>query len=185
MISASELRNGLSVVIDGVLYRVVESQHIKPGKGGAFVRTKLKNMRTKAVIERTYRVEEKIEDAFIEGKKMQFMYKSAQGYHFMDLENYEELSLAEDILSAIKGYLKEGMEVTSLWHNHNIIEIEPPTFVELKIVHTEPGIKGDTARQALKPAQLETGAVISVPLFINQGDTIRIDTRTGEYVERA
>lgn len=184
MISTTDFKNGISIVVDGILYQIIEFQHIKPGKGGAFVRTRLKNMQTKAVIDKTFRAGEKIEDAFIETKKMQYMYHSGENYFFMDTQTFEELAISEDILQDKKNFLKEGMELAALYHQRNIIDLNLPVFIELRVRHTEPAIKGDTAKQSFKPATLETGAVIQVPLFINIDDIIKVDTRTGEYVER-
>lgn len=185
MISTSDFRNGISIVYEGQLYQMVEFQHFKPGKGGAFVRTKLKNMRTKAVIDRTFRAGEKVEDAYIEYKKLQYMYNSGDRYFFMDTHTYEETSLEADILEDKRKFLKEGMEIQASYHDHRIVDLNLPIFIELKVEHTEPGAKGDTAKAAYKPATLETGVVVQVPLFIETGNTLRIDTRTGEYVERA
>ncbi|NQT95731.1 MAG: elongation factor P [Candidatus Omnitrophica bacterium] len=185
MITTADFKNGISVVIGGILYQLIEFQHIKPGKGGAFVRTRLRNMRTKAVVDKTFRAGEKIEDAYIETKKMQYTYHSGNTYHFMDSKTFEEVSITESVIGDNKKFLKEGIEITSLWHKAQIIDISLPAAIILKITHSEPGIRGDTARQAFKPATLETGAVVQVPLFVNAGDAIKVDTRTGEYLERA
>ncbi|MBI4845778.1 MAG: elongation factor P [Candidatus Omnitrophica bacterium] len=184
MITASEFKGGLTLEHEGVLYVIVEYQHVKPGKGGAFVRTKMKNLRTKKVIEKTFRVEERFQEAFIEEKKMQYMYCTADTYHFMDQETFEELILNAENISEIVNFLKENMEVSGIFYKHELIEITLPTFINLKITHTEPGIKGDTAKSSYKPATVETGAIVQVPLFVNENDTIKIDTRTGTYVER-
>jgi elongation factor P len=185
MIDTSDFRNGIAVILDGTLYQIIEFQHIKPGKGGAFVRTKLKNMRTKAVLDRTFRSGEKVEDAYVHGKKIQYTYKSGSNYFFMDSQDYEEVSVPENVLGENKKFIKEGLEINSLWHKDQIVDITLPPAVVFKIEHTEPGIKGDTAKAAFKPATIETGAVVQVPLFVNPGDSIRVDTRTGEYLERA
>ena len=185
MISTSDFKNGIAIVLDGVLYQIIEFQHIKPGKGGAFVRTKLKNLRTKAVLDKTFRAGEKMEDAWINTKKIQYTYKSGNVYFFMDSQNYEEVSIPEDIVGDNKKFLKEGLEISSLWHKDQIIDVILPASVVFKIEHTEPGIKGDTAKAAFKPATIETGAVVQVPLFVNSGDSIKVDTRTCEYLERA
>lgn len=185
MISTNDFKNGISIVIDSTLYQIVDFQHIKPGKGGAFVRTRLKNMRTKAVIDRTFRAGEKVEDAYIENKKIQYLYHSGSTYYFMDTETFEEVTIGQDVIGDDKRFLKDGVTVGSLWHKHHLIEVTLPNFVVFKVEHTEPGIRGDTAKGSYKPATLETGAVVQVPLFINKGDKIRVDTRSGSYVERA
>jgi elongation factor P len=185
MIDTSDFKNGISIILDGTLYQIIEFQHIKPGKGGAFVRTKLKNMRTKAVLDRTFRAGEKVKDAYISSKKMQYTYKAANTYFFMDLQDYEEISVPEEIIGENKRFMKEGLEINSLWHKDHIVDVIFPPAVVFKITHTEPGIKGDTAKAAFKPATIETGAVVLVPLFVNSGDSIKVDTRTGQYLERA
>jgi len=185
MIDTSDFKNGISIVLDSALFQIIEFQHIKPGKGGAFVRTKLKNMRTKAVVDKTFRAGEKVEDAFIETRKIQYTYNSGNTYHFMDSETYEEVALSDSVVGTNSKFLKEGTEITSIWHKNQIIDISLPTAIVLKVEHTEPGVKGDTAKQANKPATLETGAIVQVPLFVNTGDSIKVDTRTGEYLERA
>ena len=185
MIDTSDFRNGIAIVLDGTLYQIIDFQHIKPGKGGAFVRTKLKNLRTKAVLDKTFRAGEKVEDAWINTKKIQYTYKSGNVYFFMDSQDYEEVSVPESILGDNKKFLKEGLEISSLWHKDQVIDVTLPPSVVFKIEHTEPGIKGDTAKAAFKPATIETGAVVQVPLFVNSGDNIKVDTRTCEYLERA
>jgi elongation factor P len=184
MIDGNDIRNGISIVADGILYQVIEAQHIKPGKGAAFVRVRLRNMRTKNVTEKTFRAEEKVEDAFIENKRFQYLYHTGTSYSFMDTESYEELHISEEVLGEKSHFLKDGMELTAQCYNGEIIDINLPIFIELKVATTEPGIKGDTAKASLKSATLESGGVVQVPLFINTGDTIKIDTRTYEYVER-
>ncbi len=185
MINTSDFKNGISIILGGVLFQIIEFQHIKPGKGGAFVRTKLKNMRTKAVIDKTFRAGEKVEGAYVNTKKIQHTYNSGASFFFMDSETYEEVVLPGSIIGDDKKFLKEGLEIVSLWHKDKIVDISLPPSVIFKIEHTEPGIKGDTAKAAFKPATIETGAVVSVPLFVNTGDKIRVDTRTGNYLERA
>ncbi len=184
MITANQFRGGLTILIDGEIYSVIEFQSVKPGKGGAFVRSKLRNLRTKKTIEKTFRSEERFEEAFIEDKKLQYLYNSGDTYHFMDSDTFEEIMIEKEKLNEIVSYLKDNMDVTVVYYNNEIIEVKLPIFIELKIEHTEPGIKGDTAKGSFKPAVLETGATIQVPLFINEGDVIKIDTRTGTYVER-
>ena len=185
MISTSELKPGVTVVIDGELYVVVEYQHVKPGKGGAFVRSKLRKMKTGAVIERTFRVGEKFQDAYIEKRKLQYQYRSGETYHFMDLNSYEQVSFEEKIIGPGAGFLKENMEIEGEFYEGELIGLELPIFVDLVIESTEPGIRGDTSKAGNKPAKLETGAMVQVPLFVDSGDRIRIDTRTGSYVSRA
>jgi len=185
MINTSDFKNGISIILGGVLFQIIEFQHIKPGKGGAFVRTKLKNMRTKAVIDKTFRAGEKVEDAYVNTKKIQHTYSSGSSFFFMDSETYEEVTIPGSVIGEDKKFLKEGLEITSLWHKDKIVDISLPPSVIFKIEHTEPGIKGDTAKAAFKPATIETGAVVLVPLFVNTGDKIRVDTRTGNYLERA
>ena len=185
MITAGDFRNGVTFDMEGNVYQIVEFQHVKPGKGAAFVRTKIKNVITGAVVEKTFNPSDKFPTAFIERKDMQYLYNDGDLYYFMDLESYEQLPVNQSQLSDNFKFVKENMEVKILSYKGNVFGIEPPNFVELEVTETDPGFKGDTATNATKPATLETGAEIKVPLFINQGDMIRIDTRTGEYMERA
>lgn len=184
MISANQFKNGITVVLDGNLYAITWFQPVKPAKGGGFVRTKLKSLKDGSVLERNFRSEDTIEEAFIEGRQLHYQYNSGNMYHFMDLETYEDWILPKQILGKASDFLKENMELTGSLYNGNIIDVRMPTTIELKIAYTEPGIKGDTARQALKSAKVETGAMVLVPLFINEGDVIKIDTRTYEYAGR-
>ena len=184
MISTNQFKNGMTVLLDGQVYSIVNFQHVKPGKGGAFVRTKLKNLRTGQLIDRTFRAGEKVEQAFIEEKRVQFLYRDGEIYHFMDQKNFEEIELSRQHLAEQVGFLKENMELSIAVCNGVILNIKLPTFVELKVAHTEPGVRADTVKAATKSAVLETGAKIEVPLFINKGDTIKIDTRSGRYVSR-
>lgn len=184
MITAGEFRNGVTFELDNNIFQVVEFQHVKPGKGAAFVRTKLKNIVTGATVERTFNPTDKMPKAHIERKDMQYLYNDGDLYYFMDVESYEQIPLNKDSIGDSFKFVKENMVVKILSHKGNVFGIEPPTFVELEITETEPGFKGDTATGATKPAVVETGATIKVPLFVNQGDIIRIDTRTGEYMER-
>ncbi|MCX5716477.1 MAG: elongation factor P [Candidatus Omnitrophica bacterium] len=184
MISPNDINKGLYIKLDGQLFVVEEFQHIKPGKGGAFVRTKLRNLRIDTVIERTFREVEKIEDVYVDEKSLQFMYHSGPNYHFMDQESYEEIVVGKEMLGHSIDFLKDNTEITAAVHEGEIISVMPPLFVDLKIVSTEPGIKGDTAKSGTKPAELETGITIQVPLFIESGEVIKVDTRTGRYVER-
>ncbi len=184
MISAGDFRNGLTFEYDGNVYQVVEFQHVKPGKGAAFVRTKMKNVMTGGVVERTFNPTEKVEPARIERKDMEYLYEDSGLYYFMDQETYEQIPLGEDQLGDALKFVMENMVVKILSYKGNVFAVEPPTFVEMKVVETEPGVKGNTATNVTKPATVESGAVITVPMFVNEGDTIRIDTRTGEYMER-
>ena len=185
MISAGDFRNGITFEMDGNVVQVIEFQHVKPGKGAAFVRTKYKNVITGAVVERSFNPTDKYPTAYIERKDMQYLYSDGDLYYFMDMETYEQQPIDKSKLGPAFQFVKENMEVKVLSYKGNVIGVEPPNFVELEVTETDPGFKGDTATNATKPATLETGAEIKVPLFINQGDMIRIDTRTGEYMERA
>jgi elongation factor P len=185
MISASEFRNGITVDIDGDLFVILEFQHVKPGKGAAFVRTKLKNLISGGTTERTFRPNEKMPKAHIDRSDMQYLYSDGELYHFMDVETFEQSAVnASDIGDSLK-FVKENEMVKILSHNGSVFGIEPPLFVELEVIETDPGFKGDTATGAVKPAKVETGASVNVPLFINTGDKLKIDTRTGEYLSRA
>jgi elongation factor P len=185
VILAGDLRPGMKVEMDGVPFVVIDYQWVKPGKGGAFNRTKMKNMRTGSIIERTFRSEEKLEQAVLEERRAQFMYRSDDEFHFMETETFEQFFLPEAQLGDAQNYLKEEMVVTILSHRGSPLRVEVPTFVELTVTEADPGVRGDTASGGSKPATLETGAVIQVPLFINVGDRLRVDTRTGTYIERA
>lgn len=185
MLSAGDFRNGATFDMDGNVLTVVEFQHVKPGKGAAFVRTKLKNVITGSVVERTFNPSDKFPVAYIERKDMQYLYNDGELYYFMDKETYEQMPINASDLSDNFKFVKENTDVKILSYKGSVFGIEPPFFVELKIIETDPGFKGNTATNTLKPATLETGAVISVPLFINEGDVVRVDTRTGEYMERA
>jgi len=184
MVMAGDFRNGTTFELDGQVYKVVEFQHVKPGKGAAFVRTKLKNVMNGSVLERTFNPSEKYENAQVERREMQYLYEDSGLYYFMDTESYEQEPLNKEQLGDALMYVKENMNVKVLSYKGNVFGVEPPTFVELEVTETEPGFKGDTATGANKPAIVETGAKVTVPLFVNQGDVIRIDTRTGEYMER-
>ncbi|MGN0648183.1 MAG: elongation factor P [Oscillospiraceae bacterium] len=185
MISAGDFRNGMTFEMDGQVVQVVEFQHVKPGKGAAFVRTKYKNVITGAVVERSFNPTEKFPTAYVERRDMQYSYNDGELYYFMDLETYEQIPISKDILGPSFAFVKEEMEVKVLSYKGKVFGVEAPFFVELQVTNTEPGIKGNTATNATKPAVLETGAEIRVPLFIDEGDMIRVDTRTGEYMERA
>jgi elongation factor P len=184
LIAAGDFRKGVTIEVDGQVFTVVDFMHVKPGKGAAFVRTKLKNVMTGAVIEKTFSPTEKFEEAVIERREMQYLYNDGELYYFMDTETYEQIPLNYDKVEDAIKYIKENMIVTVKFYKGEAFSVEPPTFVELEVVETEPGFRGDTATGGSKPATVETGAVIQVPLFINVGDKIKIDTRTGEYLER-
>ena len=184
MISASDLRKGITFEHDGQVYLVMDFLHVKPGKGAAFVRTKLRNVIAGGVIEKTFNPSEKFQEANIERKEMQYLYNDESLYYFMDQDTYEQIPLNyEKVQEAIK-FLKENMNAIIKFYNGEAFSVDAPNFVELEVVKTDPGFKGNTATNTLKPAEVETGAVVQVPLFVNEGDKIRIDTRTGEYMER-
>ena len=185
MITAGDFRNGVTFEMDGNVVSIIEFQHVKPGKGAAFVRTKIRNVITGAVTERTFNPTEKFPTAFIERKDMEYLYNDGDLYYFMDSETYEQLPISPSILGDNFKFVKENMVCKVLSYKGNVFGVEPPNFVELQVTQTDPGFKGDTATNATKPATLETGAEIKVPLFIDGGEMIRIDTRTGEYMERA
>ena len=184
MISAGDFKNGLTFEMGSGIFQVVEFQHVKPGKGSSFVRTKLKNIVTGVTLEKSFNPTEKFESAYIEKKTMQFSYSEGDLKYFLDMDSYEMVPIEEKHLGDSFRFVKEEMEVKVLSHKGTIFGVEIPNFVELKVAEADPGIKGNTVTNATKPAKLETGAVIRVPLFINEGDTVKIDTRTGEYIER-
>lgn len=183
MISTSDFKNGMTVIYNGTLYKILYFQHVKPGKGGAFVRTKLKDLDSGATIEKTFRAGEKMEQAILETKKMQFLYKDDH-FNFMDSNTYEQVQLSSNLLSSEKDYLLENMEISLVYHDGRPVSVELPITIIAEVMETEPGIKGDTVGTSFKPARIETGAKVQVPLFINTGDRIKIDTRTGEYLTR-
>ena len=185
MVSAGDFRNGVTFDMDGNVYQIIEFQHVKPGKGAAFVRTKIRNVITGAVTERTFNPSDKYPTAYIERKDMEYLYSDGDLYYFMDSETYEQLPISPNVLGDNFRFVKENMVCKVLSYKGNVFGIEPPNFVELQVTETEPGVKGDTATNVTKPATLETGAEIKVPIFINEGEMIRVDTRTGEYMERA
>lgn len=185
MIQAGDIRNGITVKIDNAIYTVIEFQHVKPGKGAAFVRTKIKNLKSGSVVEKTFRPSEKLAKAHIDRSDMQYLYSDGELFHFMNQETFDQIALNADDLGDSLKFVKENDVVKMLSHEGKVFGVEPPINVELEIIHTEPGVKGDTATGATKPAEVETGATVLVPLFVNQGDRIRIDTRTGEYLSRA
>ena len=184
MISAGDFRNGITIEMDNNIYQIIEFQHVKPGKGAAFVRTKLKNIKSGGVVEKTFRPTEKCPQARIDRKDMQYLYEDGDLYYFMDTETYDQVALNTDTVGDALKFVKENEMCKVCSHNGSVFSVEPPLFVELEITDTEPGFKGDTAQGATKPATVETGALVYVPLFVNQGDKIKIDTRTGEYLSR-
>lgn len=183
-IDTSDFKNGLSIHLEGKIYQIVEFQHVKPGKGPAFVRTKLREVRMGSVIEKTFRAGEKMEQAILERKSMQYLYGTGSAYVFMDTEDYEQTEISAATLGSQVKYLKESMEVSVLTHNGDVLGVELPVSVELEIAETDPGLRGDTASGGGKPATLETGAVVTVPLFLNVGDKVKVDTRTDQYLGR-
>jgi elongation factor P len=185
MVSAGDFRNGVTFEMDGNVLSVIEFQHVKPGKGAAFVRVKLRNVITGSVVERTFNPSDKYPTAYVERRDMQYLYNDSDLYYFMDKETYEQFPVNTSQLSENFKFVKENMDIKILSYKGNVFGMEPPNFVELEVIETEPGFKGDTATNVTKPAKLETGAIIRIPLFICEGDKIRIDTRTGEYMERA
>lgn len=185
MVVAGDFKNGVTFEMDGNVLQVVEFQHVKPGKGAAFVRTKLKNVITGAVVERTFSPTDKFENAYVERKDMQYLYNDGELYYFMDMETYDQLPINADKLGDDFRFVKENMMCRIVSYKGNVFGVGPPTFVELEVTDTEPGFKGDTATGTTKPATLETGVVIKVPLFVNTGDILKVDTRTGEYLSRA
>lgn len=184
MISAGDFRNGVTFDMDGQVFQIIEFQHVKPGKGAAFVRTKIRNVISGAVVEKTFSPTEKFPTAFIERKEMEYLYSDGDLYYFMDSETYENIPIASENLSENFKFVKENTVCRVLSYKGNVFGVEPPNFVELKVTKTDPGFAGNTATNATKPAELETGAEIKVPLFIDEGEMIRVDTRTGEYMER-
>lgn len=184
MISTSNFKKGLTIELNGEIYSIVDFQHVKPGKGGAFVRTKLKNVKTGLVLDKTFRAGEKMEQAIIDRKTMQYLYNDGNDYCFMNKENYEQISLSKEQISEITDLLKEGNDVDVVFCKGELVGAELPNFMSLKVTKTMPGVKGNTVSGALKPATLETGAIIQVPLFVIEGDVVKIDTREKKYIER-
>jgi len=184
MVSAGDFRNGLTIEMDNQVYQIIEFQHVKPGKGAAFVRTKLRNIKNGGIVEKTFRPTEKFPQAHIERSDMQYLYSDGGLYHFMNVDTYDQIALGEDLVGDALKFVKENEMVKMLSHGGQVFAIEPPLFVELVVTHTEPGFKGDTATGASKPAVVETGVTVQVPLFVDTGDKIQIDTRTGEYMKR-
>lgn len=184
MIDTSDFRNGLHIIQDNDIFTIVEFQHVKPGKGGAFVRTKLKNLRTGATVDKTFRAGERMEQAIVEKKPMQYLYNQGDEYVLMDMETFEQMSVPASLIGDQVKYLKENSEISAVSHDGAIIGVDMPFFVELEVTETDPGVRGDTASGGSKPATLETGAVVQVPFFINIGDKIKVDIRSDSYLER-
>jgi elongation factor P len=182
--STSEFRNGLKILFNDAACIIVEFQHVKPGKGGAFIRTRMKNLKTGLILEHTFRSGEKVGKPDLQERNMQFLYASDDEFNFMDMDNYEQVQIGGEMLGDKVGYLGENQEVVMLFHGSEVLGMELPMFIEIPIGETSPGVRGDTASGGSKPATLETGATINVPLFLNEGDVVKVDTRTGEYVER-
>ncbi|MGC9991321.1 MAG: elongation factor P [Candidatus Cybelea sp.] len=185
MISSNDLRNGVTIIVDGQLWTVIEFLHVKPGKGSAFVRTRMKNVKTGTTLERTFRAGEKLERATVDNRQMQMLYNDADGFHFMDQESFENVTLQRDLIGGPADFLKDGMVVDMQFHDGVAIGVDLPAHVELRIVETDPGFKGDSATNVQKPAKLETGATVNVPLFVGEGDVIKIDTRDRRYIGRS
>lgn len=184
MVSSNNFQNGMSIEVDGEIFTIVEFQHVKPGKGQAFVRTKLKNLRTGNVIARNFRADEDVKEAYLDRREVEYLYNDGDNYYFMDTQNYEQISLSKREVENALPYLKENMVIVVFFYQNKPLSVEPPIFVELEVVETEPGVKGDTASGGTKPARLETGLSLQVPLFIEKGDKIKVDTRDGKYVSR-
>jgi elongation factor P len=184
MISSNDFRNGVTIVIEGQLWTVIEFLHVKPGKGSAFVRTRLKNVKSGATVERTFRAGEKLERATVDNRDMQMLYNDDDGFHFMDVESFENVTLQRELIGDPADFLKDGMKVQVQFHDGTPIGVDLPAHVELRVEETDPGFKGDTATGTTKPAKLETGSSVQVPLFVNPGDLIRIDTRDRRYIGR-
>jgi len=183
-VSTNNLKNGMCISYDGKLWTVVEFQHVKPGKGGAFVRTKLKDVKTGRVVDITFRAGEKLDDVRMETKSMQYLYNDGDMFHFMDTDTYEQVELSRDVIGEVSVWLKENDVAQLLYAGDELIGVEPPMFVELEVTETEPGFKGDTVQGGTKPATLETGAIVQVPMFVNTGEVIRVDTRDARYITR-
>ena len=183
-ISINDIKAGLTILLNNQLYLIMGYQHVKPGKGGAFMRTKLRNLKDGAILEKTFKGDEKLQEAFIEERKLQYLYRADKIYHFIDQENFEETSISDDILGENVKFLKDNLQITAYSYQGEIFNVVLPNFIHLKVIHSEPGIKGDTAKSVTKQAILETNASVNVPLFVKVDDVIKIDTRSGQYIER-
>lgn len=184
-LSINQFKVGVTILLAGEVYQIVETEHVKPAKGSAFVRTRLKNLKSGSLLDRTFRGQDTVEEAYVEQRKLQYLYAQADMYHFMDQENYDQLAISADVLEDNSKFLKDNLEVLGFFYKDQVLNVVIPNFIQLTITETEPGIKGDTSKSGNKPAKVETGATVLVPLFINIGDKIKLDTRTGQYVERA
>ncbi|OGX30566.1 MAG: elongation factor P [Omnitrophica WOR_2 bacterium RIFCSPLOWO2_12_FULL_46_30] len=184
-LSINQFKVGVTILLDREVYQITETEHVKPAKGSAFVRTRLKNLRTAGLLDRTFRGQDTAEEAFVEQRKLQYLYASGDIYHFMNQENYDQLVISRDVLGEGAKFLKDNLEVTGFFYKDQILNVLMPNFIELTVTETEPGVRGDTAKSGNKSAKVETGATIQVPLFINVGDKIKVDTRSASYVERA
>ena len=184
-LSINQFKVGITMLLDGEVYQIIETEHVKPAKGSAFVRTKLKNLRTGSLLDRTFRGQDSAEDAYVEQRKLQFLYAQTDMYHFMDQQSYDQLAISADVLGEGTKFLKDNLEVIGFFYKDKVLNVVIPNFIEVVVTESEPGIKGDTAKGGNKPAKVETGATGLVPLFINVGDKIKVDTRSGAYVERA
>ena len=184
-ISTADFKTGLTIEYEGNVYQIIEFQHVKPGKGGAFVRTRLRNLRTGATVDKTFRAGERMDQAILERKPMQYLYSQGDEFFLMDMESFEQISVPQTKIGSQAKYLKENTDVQVVLHKDAIIGVSVPDFMELAVAETDPGVRGDTASGGSKPATLETGAVVTVPLFVNEGEVIRVDTRSGQYIERA
>lgn len=183
-LSINEVKASLTIFVDNIVWVVIDTEHVKPGKGAAFVRVKMRNLKNGNVQEKTFRGDEKIDEAFVEEKKLQYTYASGEFYNFMDQENFEEIVISKDNVAEKAKFLKDNLEVSAYFYKDDFLNINLPNFIEFTVCHTEPGIKGDTAKSGTKPAEIDTGTTVLVPLFINTGDRIKVDTRTGQYIER-
>ena len=183
-LSINEIKGGLTILVSNEVWLAMECQHVKPGKGAAFVRVKMRNLKNNSVQEVTFRGDEKIEEAYVDERKLQYQYVSGEMFHFMDQENYEEIAITKEKLSDQVKFLKDNINVSAYYYKDDVLNVNLPNFIEFTVTHTEPGVRGDTAKSGTKPAEIDTGASIQVPLFVNPGDKIKVDTRTGTYVER-
>lgn len=184
-LSINDLKNGLTILVDKEVFLILNCQPVKPGKGAAFVRVKLKNLKNQAVLEKTFRGEERIDEAFIDQKKMQYLYKANNLYHFMDQENYEEIAIGEIQMGDVQKFLKDNLELSASFYDGELLSVNLPNFIIYKIVKTDTGLRGDTVKAGTKPAVTESGLTVQVPLFVNEEDSIKVDTRTGDYIERS
>jgi len=183
-LSINEVKSGLTILVDNQVWLVIDTEHVKPGKGSAFVRAKMRNLKNNSVQEKTFRGDEKIDEAYVEERKLQYLYSSGEMYNFMDQDNFEEIAILKDNIGDKVKFLKDNLDVSAYYYKDEVLNVALPNFIEFTIIHTEPGIKGDTAKSGTKPAEIDTGASVQVPLFVNPGDRIKVDTRTGGYVER-